>query len=313
MPGRPLNDGTVRKLEMFAEKPDQTGAKSYIAQGYLWNSGNFLFQASVMKDELNAFQPAIWKAAEDAVGGAIMDVDFLRLAEIPFAASPKISIDYAVMEKTKVSAVVPVDMGWSDLGSWDAIWVNAKRDQQGNALSGPCEVLNVKNAIIQSDDSILTTVVGLSDILVVSSADAVLVAPRGATGEIKTLVEKLKASGRTEATEHRRVARPWGHRTTISKEKLYRVSRIVVSPNRSLSLQNHQHRSEHWIVVSGKGEITINGETSALNENQSIYIPIGARHLCTNTSSVPLELIQVQIGSTLTGKDIERDAQNDGI
>jgi mannose-1-phosphate guanylyltransferase / mannose-6-phosphate isomerase len=311
-PGEPLADGIVRKLDMFAEKPDPARAENYVAQGYLWNCGNFLFQARVMKGEFETFQPAIWSAATSAVEGAIRDLDFLRLAEKPFSASPKISIDYAVMEKTKRSAVVPVDMGWSDLGSWDAIWENAARDDNGNALAGPCQVLDVRNTIVQSDESILTTVIGLNDILVVSSADAVLVAPRGVTGEIKTLVENLKAAGRAEATEHRRVHRPWGHYVTISLGDLHRVNRIVINPGQRFSLQKHFHRSEHWIVVKGTGETTVNGETRILHENESTYIPIGTVHRLANPGLIPLELIEVQVGVYLGEDDVIRleDAYN---
>jgi len=216
------------------------------------------------------------------------------------------------MEKTKRSAVVPVDMGWSDLGSWDAIWANAARDANGNALSGPCEVLDVKNTIVQSDDSMLTTVIGLSDIMVVSSADAVLVAPRDVTGEIKTLVENLKALGRKEATEHRRVHRPWGHYVTMSLGELHRVNRILINPGQRFSLQKHYHRSEHWIIVKGTGEITVNGDVRILHENESSYIPIGAVHRLANPGLIPLELIEVQVGTYLGEDDIVRleDAYN---
>jgi mannose-1-phosphate guanylyltransferase/mannose-6-phosphate isomerase len=311
-PGTAVDGCAVRKLEMFAEKPDQARAEGYIAEGYLWNSGNFLFRADVMKGELSAHAPAIWSAAEAAVAQAISDLDFLRLAEKPFSASPKISIDYAVMEKTAASAVVPVDMGWSDLGSWDAIWAKTTRDAHGNALSGPCQVLDVRNTIIQSDDSILTTVIGLSDLLVVSSADAVLVAPRGVTSEIKTMVESLKAAGRSEATEHRRVHRPWGHYVTMNLGERHRVNRIVINPGQSFSLQKHFHRSEHWIIVKGTGEVTIDGERRILHENQSTYIPIGTVHRLANPGLIPLELIEVQVGVYLGEDDVIRleDAYN---
>jgi mannose-1-phosphate guanylyltransferase/mannose-6-phosphate isomerase len=291
---------------MFAEKPDAARAESYITQGYLWNSGNFLFQARVMKGEFETFMPAIWSAATEAVAGAIRDLDFLRLAEKPFSASPKISIDYAIMEKTKRSAVVPVDMGWSDLGSWEAIWENAARDENGNALAGPCYVLDVKNTIVHSDQSILTTVIGLNDVMVVSSADAVLVAPRRASGEIKTLVESLKSAGRTEATEHRHVHRPWGHYVTVSVGELHRVNRILINPGQRFSLQKHCHRSEHWIVIKGTGEITINRETRILHENESTYISIGTEHRIANPGLIPLEIIEVQIGNHLGADDIIR-------
>ena len=216
------------------------------------------------------------------------------------------------MERTSASAVLPVDLGWSDLGSWDAIWENAERDDNGNALAGPCDVVNVKNAIISSEESILTTVIGLNDIVVVASADAVLVAPRTVTDEIKTLVEKIKTADRNEATEHRRVYRPWGYFVTMNLGEMHRVNFIVINPGRQLSLQKHYHRSEHWVVVKGTGEISVNGETSILHENESTYIPIGTAHRLGNPGRIPLELIEVQVGVYLGEDDIIRleDAYN---
>ncbi|MDF3810003.1 MULTISPECIES: mannose-1-phosphate guanylyltransferase/mannose-6-phosphate isomerase [Rhodopseudomonas] len=311
-PGLALNNGPVRKLAMFAEKPTRDMAETYIADGYLWNSGNFLFQADVMMREITRFQPEIGAAAEAAVDGAVQDLDFTRLAKAPFEAAPKISIDYAVMEKTEHSAVLPVDFGWSDLGSWDAIWAHADQDAAGNALSGRCEVVDVNNAIIHSDDSILTTVIGLNDIVVIASADAVMVAPRGITGEIKVLVEKLKAAGRSEATQHRRIYRPWGYYETLNLGGRHQVKRILVKPGQQLSLQKHFHRSEHWVVVHGTGEITVGDEVRMLHENESTYIPIGAIHRLANPGRIPLELIEVQVGSYLGENDIVRleDAYN---
>lgn len=202
--GCQLPDSKVRKLLAFVEKPDRATAQDYLRKGYLWNSGNFLFRADAMKAEIERFEPLIWQAADAAVNAAARDPDFIRLSESHFKAAPKISIDYAVMEKTTKSAVLPVDFGWSDLGSWDAVWAHAPHDESGNAVSGPVEVLNVKNALVMSDPAVLTAVIGLSDIAVVATPDAVLVAPRTATGDIKMLVEKLKAAGVKQATEHRR-------------------------------------------------------------------------------------------------------------
>lgn len=311
-PGLPFGDGPVRKLDKFAEKPTREMARQYIADGYLWNSGNFLFRADTMLGELGRFQPELAVAAEGAVDAAIKDLDFVRLAKAPFENAPKISIDYAVMEKTDRSAVLAVDFGWSDLGSWEAIWANAEQDGAGNALSGRCEVVDVKNAIVHSDESILTTVIGLEEVVVIASADAVLVAPRGITSEIKVLVEKLKAAGRTEATEHRRIYRPWGYYETLNLGGRHQVKRILVKPGQQLSLQQHFHRSEHWVVVHGTGEITIGDETRMLHENQSTYIPAGAVHRLANPGRIPLELIEVQVGSYLGEDDIVRlqDAYN---
>jgi mannose-1-phosphate guanylyltransferase/mannose-6-phosphate isomerase len=311
-PGENLDGGAVRKLDAFAEKPDQDTAEGYIAQGYLWNSGNFLFRADVMKAELQKLQPEIWKAADGAVAGAAKDLDFLRLEATMFGTAPKLSIDYAVMEKTRSSAVLGVDLGWSDLGSWDSIWAYAEHDADGNAMDGPCETVNVRNALIQSDESILTTVIGLDDIVVIASTDAVLVAPRTVTNDIKTLVENMKAGGRPEATAHRRIYRPWGSYDRINSGTRHQVKRIVVNPGQQLSLQKHFHRSEHWIVVRGTGEVTINGEVRMLHENESTYIPVGTVHRLANPGRIPLELIEVQVGSYLEENDIVRleDAYN---
>jgi mannose-1-phosphate guanylyltransferase / mannose-6-phosphate isomerase len=198
-PGTSLAQDGFRKLDAFAEKPDFETAQTYIAQGYLWNSGNFLFRADVMKDDLERYQPAIWTAAAQAVSGAHSLSGVTRLAEAAFAAAPRISIDYAVMEKTERSAVLPVELGWSDLGSWDSVWANTQRDGDGNVLSGPCEVLDVRNSIVRSDGSLLATVVGLEDVVVVVANGAVLVAPKAVKGEMKALLNRLKAAGRPEA------------------------------------------------------------------------------------------------------------------
>lgn len=198
-PGAGFGQGSFRKLESFAEKPNVKTAETYIAQGHLWNSGNFLFRADVMKDEIERLAPSIWTAASQAVSGASIESGVTSLAHAAFASAPRISIDYAVMEKTRRSAVLPVELGWSDLGSWDAVWANMPRDGQGNAVSGPCELLDVRNSLVTSDGSLLAAVVGLDDIVVVVSNGAVLVAPKAAKAEIKTLLAQLKAAGRPEA------------------------------------------------------------------------------------------------------------------
>jgi mannose-1-phosphate guanylyltransferase / mannose-6-phosphate isomerase len=305
-PGAALNGSAVHKLELFAEKPQQDRAEQFVKDGYLWNSGNFLFRSDTMRTELGRFQPAILAAAEGAVKDATRDLDFLRLAEPAFSAAPKISIDFAVMEKTDRSAVLPVTFGWSDLGSWDAVWAQAPRDANGNALSGSCEVMDTNNALVQSDPSMLTSVIGLSDIVVVASPDAVLVAPRKVTGELKTLVEKLKSRNRAEAVAHRRIYRPWGYYEALNIGERHQVKKIQVNPGHRLSLQKHVHRSEHWVVVRGTGEITLNGEVRMLRENESIYIPIGAVHRLANPGLIPLELIEVRVGSYLGDDDIQR-------
>ena len=305
-PGPALAGGKVCELSEFVEKPDEATAKEYLEQGYLWNSGNFLFRAATMRGELQRLQPEVWSAVSASVSGASKDLDFLRLEASAFAKAPRISIDYAVMEHTDKSAVLAVDFGWSDLGSWDAIWAHVPRDEAGNALSGPCEVLGVNNTLVQSDEKILTTVVGLSDIVVVTMPDAVLVASRKVGDEMKVLVERLKATERPQATAHRRIYRPWGFYESINLGERHQVKRIIVNPGQRLSLQKHFHRSEHWVVVKGIGEITINGEVRLLRENESTYIPIEAVHRLSNPGKTPLELIEVQVGSYLGEDDIVR-------
>jgi mannose-1-phosphate guanylyltransferase/mannose-6-phosphate isomerase len=305
-PGKPLNGSAVCELELFAEKPQQERAEQFLREGYLWNSGNFLFRSNTMREEIGRYEPAILVAAEGAVKDAVKDLDFLRLAEPAFSAAPKISIDFAVMERTNRSAVLPVTYEWSDLGSWDAVWAKAPRDSDGNALSGTCEVIDSHDVLVHADPSMVTSVIGLSDIVVVASPDAVMVAPRKVSGELKTLVERLKARNFAEAVAHRRVYRPWGYLETLSLGERYKVKKLQVGPGHRLSLQKHMHRSEHWVVVRGTGEITADGDVRILHENESVYMPIGAVHRLANPGRIPLELIEIQVGSYLGDDDIQR-------
>lgn len=305
-PGDLLADGKARELAAFIEKPSQERAVDYIAMGGLWNSGNFLFRADVMRRQFAMFQPAIWDAAEAAVEGAVSDLDFLRLAEEPFRLAPKVSIDYAIMEKTKVGAVLPAGFRWTDLGSWNAIWAHAERDANGNALSGPCEVISVRNSIVRSDDAIVTAVIGLEDVAVVATPDAVLVAQRTAADELRSLHATLHGNGHVAATEHRRVYRPWGYYETVERGERHLIKRILVKPGARLSLQTHAHRSEHWVVVKGLAEVTVGDVVQRLGENQSTYIPIGAAHRLVNPGIEPLEIVEVQVGEHLSEDDIVR-------
>ena len=241
----------MRAVEAFVEKPDAATAATYVAERYLWNSGNFLFHAATMLSEIERFEPAMAEAAKAAVAGLTRDLDFLRLAAEPFARAPKKSIDYAVMERTKLAAVVPADLGWSDIGSWDAVWDVLDHDAAGNATEGPVVVMDSRNSLVRSDESVLTTVVGLDDVIVVSTADAVLVASRDKAEQVKALVEQLKVQNHRAAVEHRRIYRPWGYYQDIDIAARYQVKRIVVKPGSTLSLQKHFHRSEHWVVVQG--------------------------------------------------------------
>jgi mannose-1-phosphate guanylyltransferase/mannose-6-phosphate isomerase len=305
-PGVPLNGSAVRTVEAFVEKPDAPTAVRYVAERYLWNSGNFVFRAQVMLNEMTQYEPAMVEAARAAVTAMTQDLDFHRLPEEPFARAPKKSIDYAVMERTNVAAVVEADMGWSDIGSWDAVWDNLERDDNGNAVSGAAAVLDSHNSLVRSEDSLLTAVVGIDNAIVIATSDAVLVASRDKAERVKTLVEQLKIQNYREAVEHRRIYRPWGYYQAIDNGARYQVKRIVVKPNARLSLQKHFHRAEHWVVVRGTAEVTVGDAGWTVNENESVYIPMGSMHRLSNPGKIPLELIEVQVGSYLGEDDIQR-------
>jgi mannose-1-phosphate guanylyltransferase/mannose-6-phosphate isomerase len=300
-PGAAIGATRASLVEQFVEKPDATTAQTYIDQGFLWNSGNFLFRADVMLAELDQFEPAILKAARDALDDAARDLDFVRLSEQKFKEAPKKSIDYAVMERTQRAGVLPVSFSWSDIGSWEALWAALPHDENGNAIRGRAEMLGARNCLVQSDD-LLTTVVGLDDVIVVTKQDAVLVTSRQHAERVKELVGVLRTKGQPEATEHVRGYRPWGWYQRIDLGPRFQVKRIMVKPGGRLSLQKHFHRSEHWVVVRGTAEVTINNEVTLIHENESIYVPIGAMHRLTNPGKIPLELIEVQVGS-YTGED----------
>ncbi|MDF2811796.1 MAG: mannose-phosphate guanylyltransferase/mannose-6-phosphate isomerase [Microvirga sp.] len=300
-PGKPIKGTQASRVEQFVEKPDAETAQEYINQGFLWNSGNFLFRADVMIEEFEQFQPTILAAARDALERATIDLDFIRLEEDAFKLAPKISIDYAVMEHTERAGVLPVSFSWSDIGSWSALWDASPRDEDGNALRGNVEVIETRNSLVHSDD-ILTTVVGLDDVIVVAKPDAVLVTSRSRSELVKDLVVSMRAKQRPEATEHLRMYRPWGWYQRIDTGSRFQVKRIMVKPGGRLSLQKHFHRAEHWVVVRGTAEVTVNKDIVFLHENESVYIPIGAMHRLNNPGRIPLELIEVQVGS-YTGED----------
>jgi len=305
-PGAALNGASVRAVEAFVEKPDAKTAAKYVAERYLWNSGNFLFHAATMLAEIERLEPAMAEAVKAAVAGVTRDLDFLRLAPEAFARAPSKSIDYAVMERTKLAAVVPVDIGWSDVGSWSSVWDVLDHDAAGNATEGPVVVLESRNSLVHSEESVLTTVIGLEDVIVVSTADAVLVAARDKAEEVKALVDELKVRNYRAAVEHRRIYRPWGYYQDVDSAARYKVKRIVVKPGSMLSLQKHFHRSEHWVVVTGTAEVTLGGDVRIVHENESIYIPIGSIHRLANPGKIPLELVEVQVGSYLGDDDIVR-------
>jgi len=298
--GTALADG-AHEVAAFVEKPDAATAARYVAEGYMWNSGSFLFPASLVLGELAAHAPAVLEAARAAVAGATRDLDFLRLDEAAFAQAPSISIDYAVMEKTKQAAVVPASIGWSDIGSFDALWAIGAKDSSGNVAIGDALVLDSANSFVRSD-GMLTAVLGVSDAIVVTSDDAVLVTTRDRAQDVKKVVDALKARARREGTEHRRMYRPWGFYEGLIQGDRFQVKRIQVTPGAKLSLQKHFHRAEHWVVVKGTAIVTRDAETLMVRETESVYLPLGCVHRMENPGKIPLVLIEVQVGS-YTGED----------
>ncbi|RBL29128.1 mannose-1-phosphate guanylyltransferase/mannose-6-phosphate isomerase [Xanthomonas oryzae pv. oryzae] len=295
----------VSAVERFVEKPDLATAQNYLASGeYYWNSGMFLFRASRYLEELRKFHPAIADACRKAWENGKRDADFTRLDKDAFAASPSDSIDYAVMEKTADAVVVPLDAGWNDVGSWSSLLDVSKQDAQGNAHHGDVIQLDCQNTYAYG--SRLIAMVGLEDVVVVETPDAVLVGHRDRIQVVKDVVSQIKRAGRSEATWHRKVYRPWGAYDSIDMGQRHQVKRITVKPGAVLSLQMHHHRAEHWIVVSGTAEVTRGEEVLLLTENQSTYIPLGVTHRLRNPGKLPLELIEVQSGSYLGEDDIVR-------
>lgn len=304
LPGETVGGG-VHKVARFVEKPDAATAERYVREGYLWNSGNFLFRADVLLLELARLEPEMAEAITAAVENAKSDLGFLRLAPEAFARAPQKSFDYAVMEKTERAAVVAGNFRWSDIGSWDALFDITPHDAQGNVLQGPVVTMDASNCIVHSDGR-LTAMLGVEDLVVVSTSDAVMVVPRARAQEVRELTARLKAANRPEATVHKRVHRPWGYYESIDMGERFQVKRIVVIPGGMLSLQKHRHRAEHWVVVRGTAEVTIGEDKRAVHENESIFIPIGTVHRLANQGKIPLELIEVQTGSYLGEDDIVR-------
>jgi len=303
--GESVGGGDVYTVKRFVEKPDAATAAHYVSDGYLWNSGNFLFRADILLSELARLEPEIAAAIKTAVARATNDLGFLRLQPDAFMQAPQKSFDYAVMEKTDRAAVVVSQFGWSDIGSWDALFDITPRDSAGNVLQGPVVTVDSNDCVVHSHDR-LTAVVGIKDLVVVNTSDAVMVVPRARAQEVRELVDKLKAAKRPEATDHKRVHRPWGYYESIDIGERFQVKRIVVVPGGILSLQKHRHRAEHWIVVRGTAEVTVGDQVRAVHENESVYIPIGSLHRMANKGKIPLELIEVQTGSYLGEDDIER-------
>jgi len=290
----------------FVEKPNAETAQSYLQSGeYYWNSGMFLFKASRYLAELNQHRPDIYQACQKAVTELTADLDFIRINKEAFTACPDDSIDYAVMEKTKDAVVVPLDAGWNDVGGFAALWQVADKDAQNNVLRGEVFSHNSHDMYVHSDDKMIATV-GVNDLVIVNTKDAVLVAHKDYTQDVKHIVNQLKAANRTEVNFHREVYRPWGKYDSVDNGQRFQVKRITVKPGAKLSVQMHHHRAEHWIVVAGTALVTIDGKDQYLSENQSVYIPITAVHALENPGKVPLELIEVQSGSYLGEDDIVR-------
>jgi mannose-1-phosphate guanylyltransferase / mannose-6-phosphate isomerase len=302
-PGETVAPG-VASVACFAEKPTIAKAEEYVAAGLLWNSGNFLFKASVLVEEYRRFDPATIAALAESVETAATCTGVTILGEAYERAVPK-SIDYAVMEKTARAAVVPMSCGWSDIGSWDALWGFGPHDAGGNVSNGAVELLDSRNCYVSSSGA-LTSVVGLKDIAVITTDDAVLVTERKSSGEIKRLVEQLRKNGRSQADSHSRVQRPWGWYRVTDAGTQFQVKRIAVNPGGRLSLQKHKYRAEHWVVVSGEATVTIDQNVTTVRPNEHVYIPLGAVHRLENFGCDPVELVEVQSGTYLGEDDIVR-------
>ena len=295
----------VHAVARFVEKPDLDGATALVAAGALWNAGMFVFTAETMIEELQLYAPDVLAAVRRAIEGATKDLDFIRLQTEAFCHSPNISLDYAVAERTQRIAVVPASLGWSDVGSWGALWELGHKDSHGNVLVGDVLLEGSTDCYARSD-GIVTAVVGLSDAIVVVTEDAVLAMHRDRSQDVKKIVDRLKKAGRQEAVAHNRFYRPWGfHENLISGDR-FQVKRIVVKPGEKLSLQKHFHRAEHWVVVAGTALVTRNDETLLVRENESLYLPLGTIHRLENPGRILLTLIEVQSGSYLGDDDVVR-------
>jgi len=297
--------GEVRAVAKFVEKPDQATASEYIKAGYFWNSGNFMFRASVLIEEYRKFDAASVEAVTNAVTKAGRDLGFVTLDPDAFGAAKAISIDYAVMEKTAHAAVAPVACGWSDVGSWHAVWELSDKDAQGNAAQGRTVFEDSRNCNVATDKA-LVALEGVDDLVVIATEDAVLVSRQKDANGLKRLVAKLRTLAPQVTEDHLKVHRPWGSYQSVDNGERHQVKRIIVKPGQRLSLQKHYHRSEHWIVVRGAARVTVNELVKTVHENESIYIPIGAVHRLENPGKILLELIEVQTGSYLGEDDIIR-------
>ena len=300
------SQGTGFTVDVFVEKPCLDVAKDYLESGdYFWNSGMFLFKASRYLEELKKYRPDIYEACQLSMEGTSQDNDFLRVNELAFNACPTDSIDYAVMEKTDDAVIVPMDAGWSDIGSWSSLWDISNKDGNGNATYGDVMLHETHNCYTRTDGK-LAAVIGVDDLVIISTKDVLVVTHKDSVQDIKAVVQQLKAESRTEWEHHREVYRPWGKYDSIDNGERYQAKRITVKPGAKLSVQMHQYRAEHWVVVSGTAKVTNGEKTFILSENESTYIPVGTIHALENSGKVPLELIEVQSGSYLGEDDIVR-------
>ncbi|MHB8536345.1 MAG: mannose-1-phosphate guanylyltransferase/mannose-6-phosphate isomerase, partial [Sulfuricaulis sp.] len=301
-----IKKGAGNDVAAFVEKPDAETAKRYLAAGdYLWNSGMFMMRADVWLEELKRFHPAMLEACRAAYEQGQRDADFYRANALAFGSCQSNSIDYAVMEETDKASVVALDAGWSDIGAWSSLWEASERDAQGNVAQGDVFQHATQNSLLISQHRFLAAV-GLDDIIVVETSDAVLVAHKTHAQDVKEIVNRLKSAKRSEYQTHRRVYRPWGSYEGIDAGQRFQVKRLVVKPGAALSLQMHHHRAEHWVVVKGTARVTKGDEVFMLTENQSTYIPLGTTHRLENPGNIPLEIIEVQSGSYLGEDDIVR-------
>jgi mannose-1-phosphate guanylyltransferase/mannose-1-phosphate guanylyltransferase/mannose-6-phosphate isomerase len=305
--GQPLaGNEAVSAVSAFVEKPDEARAREFLAAGdYFWNSGMFLFSAARFLEEIENHAPEVLAAVRGAVAGRTTDLDFIRLDAKSFSASPSISIDYAVMERTKRAATVPCDIGWTDVGAWSELWRIAEKDSDGNVLQGDVIVEQSRNCYVRSEGT-LTSAVGVEDLVIVVTDDAVMVTHRDRAQDVKLIVDRLRLEKRQELTAHERVYRPWGYYQGIQQGERFQVKRLTIKPGAKLSLQKHYHRAEHWVVVNGTALVTRGEDSLLLHENESVYIPLGCLHRLENPGKIPLNLIEVQSGGYLGEDDIVR-------
>ena len=301
-----LNAASPVPIARFVEKPDRATAEQFLASGrFTWNSGMFLFRASAMLAELERLAPELVSCCRSALEHDTPDLQFLRLEREAFAQCPSVALDVAVMERTPLGSVLPLDAGWSDVGSWSALWETADQDENGNVLRGRVITEGSRNCYLRSEHRLVVGL-GVENLVVVETDDAVLIAERSQAQNVKAIVQQLEADGSSEGKAHRRIYRPWGHYTSIVEGSRWQVKRISVKPGASLSLQMHHHRAEHWVVVRGTALVEKNGVEELIGENQSTYIPLGAQHRLSNPGKIPVEMIEIQSGAYLGEDDIVR-------